>query len=900
MSENQDKIDELLKKLDLLISQHDDFSKEIDSLKAEINAINPNPQKESPVIESAPQTIVAETEKLVEITPKVTAKVFPNSTSRISWLSDNPLDGINDEGITLQSKTTSKGTPYSSFQINFEGSEYEMCFVAKGKWFLRAMDGTSLLHGLFKNSGTSIQIAFGQHKDTVIQSDSVVANTLKMLTLCKADLARQLKAAGSESSESKVAKAPKKVKEKSDLEKYIGENLITVIGIIILFIGVVFGVKYSIDHNLINPLTRVILGYILGIAVFSVGFILKKKYDYFSAVMVSGAMAIMYFITFIAFNEFHLIHKMMAFVLMIIFTIFTVFAAISYNRQIIAHIALVGSYAIPVLLSDGTGNIRDLFIYITIVNTGILITGIKKDWKPLYYVAFSATWIIFGAWYLSGLYTQSEHFEIGMTFATIFFILFYITFLAYKLIKKEQFVKSDIVLIVLNSTVFYAVCFDMLDGHAIGTHYLGIFTLATACIHFVVSVILFKTKLADRNLFYLSSGMVLAFLTIAIPVQLEGTWITLLWSIEALVLFWIGRTKNVTTYEYLSYPIMAIAIGGLVSDWMSFYQYDSSVVESYQPFMNVTFLTSIILCISFGAIMYINMKEQFGEQLRANRPGLIQGMTSVLTILLIAVVYFTFRLEIDLYWNKLNYTSAFIANETLDEYSFPIFNPDVVRFRGVWGVNFTLFFCLALLSLNSFKIKNKGLSIAAMSLSALSILVFLVYGLHELSELVEEYKYAYQDERFLHGTMNVAIRYISYVFVIALLVKMYHTVKNELTGLKMYSDLFIHLVVLSMLGGELMNIFELANLAGVDKLGISILAGLYAIFLVAVGIARKKAYLRIAAFIVFGIMLVKLFFYDLRHLSTISKTIVFIALGIILLIISFMYNKYKHTFTNEK
>jgi len=899
MSENQDKIDELLKKLDLLISQQDSFSKEIDSLKAEINAINPNPQKITPVSEATVSNVVEE-EKLVEIKPTITAKVFPNSTSRISWLSDNPIDDIKDEGITLQSKTTSKGTNYSSFQINFEGSEYEMCFVKKGKWFLRDMNGSSLLHGLFKNAGTSLQIAFGQHKDSVIQSDSVVANTLKMLTLCKADLARQLKAAASGDTQTKTAKAPKKVKEKSDLEKYIGENLITVIGIIILFIGVVFGVKYSIDHNLINPLTRVILGYILGIAVFTVGFILKKKYDYFSAVLVSGAMAIMYFITFIAYNEFDLIHKMVAFILMIIFTIFTVFAAITYNRQIIAHIALVGSYAIPVLLSDGTGNIRDLFIYITIVNTGILITGIKKDWKPLYYVAFSATWIIFGSWYISDLYKQSEHFEIGMTFATIFFILFYITFLAYKLIKKEQFVKSDIVLIVLNSTVFYAVCFDMLDAHAIGKHYLGIFTLATACIHFIVSVILFKTKLADRNLFYLSSGMVLAFLTIAIPVQLEGTWITLLWSIEALVLFWIGRTKNVTIYEYLSYPVMAIAFGGLVMDWSYFYQYNSSVVENYQPFMNVTFLTSIIFCLSFGAIMFINIKKEFGERLRVDRPGLIQGMTSVLTIVLIAVVYFTFRLEIDLYWNKLNYSTAFIANETLDEWSFPIFNRDIVRFRGVWGVNYTLFFCLALLSLNSFKIKNKALSIAAMSLSALSIIVFLVYGLHELSELVEMYKNAYQDEHFLHGTMNIAIRYISYVFVIALLVMMYQTVKKELTALKMYSDLFIHLVVLTILCAELMNIFELANLAGVDKLGISILAGLYAIFLVAIGIARKKAYLRIAAFIVFGVVLVKLFFYDLRHLSTISKTVVFITLGIILLIISFMYNKYKHTFTNEE
>lgn len=44
----------------------------------------------------------------------------------------------------------------------------------------------------------------------------------------------------------------------------------------------------------------------------------------------------------------------------------------------------------------------------------------------------------------------------------------------------------------------------------------------------------------------------------------------------------------------------------------------------------------------------------------------------------------------------------------------------------------------------------------------------------------------------------------------------------------------------------------------------------------------------------FAITLIKLFFYDIAHLNTISKTIVFVSLGILLLIISFLYNKNKN------
>ena len=51
------------------------------------------------------------------------------------------------------------------------------------------------------------------------------------------------------------------------LEAFIGENLISKIGIIVLVLGVAIGVKYVIDHNLISPLVRISLGY-------SVGFVL--------------------------------------------------------------------------------------------------------------------------------------------------------------------------------------------------------------------------------------------------------------------------------------------------------------------------------------------------------------------------------------------------------------------------------------------------------------------------------------------------------------------------------------------------------------------------------------------------------------------------------------------------
>ena len=94
---------------------------------------------------------------------------------------------------------------------------------------------------------------------------------------------------------------------RSNLEKFIGENLISKIGIIVLIIGVGIGVKYSIDNNLISPAARIGLGYLFGFGLAGLAIWLKKKYHNFSAALLSGGMAILYFVTYFAYSAYELI-----------------------------------------------------------------------------------------------------------------------------------------------------------------------------------------------------------------------------------------------------------------------------------------------------------------------------------------------------------------------------------------------------------------------------------------------------------------------------------------------------------------------------------------------------------------------------------------------------------------
>jgi uncharacterized membrane protein len=98
---------------------------------------------------------------------------------------------------------------------------------------------------------------------------------------------------------------------------------------------------------------------------------------------------------------------------------------------------------------------------------------------------------------------------------------------------------------------------------------------------------------------------------------------------------------------------------------------------------------------------------------------------------------------------------------------------------------------------------------------------------------------------------------------------------------------------------ELINWMDIFKAEQSYKFGLSILWGVYSLLLISLGIWKGSKHLRIGAIVLFGATLLKLFFYDISHLSTLSKTIVFIALGILLLIISFLYNKYKHLIFDE-
>ena len=666
------------------------------------------------------------------------------------------------------------------------------------------------------------------------------------------------------------------------LESYIGENLISKIGIIVLVLGVAIGVKYVIDHNLISPLVRISLGYSVGFLLLLLTHRLKSHYLEYSVALLSGAVSILYFTTLAAHIFYQFYSFSLCFGLMLATTIFTVLAAMYFNRSFIALLGLIGAYVLPYLLYIDPKEINLLFPYLSLVNLGILLIALSRNWKFLNVVAFIWTWLIFFGWYIT-LYKPVSQFVSSWVYLSVFFGIFYGIFLAYKLNKLEPLNTGDVVLISINALLF---CFFGIRIFVVqfGHHdFSGLIASLSAGIHFLMAYLVSQQGKADPKIARFLSVLGWSFLTLAIPLQFDGIWVTVFWGIEAGLLFAWGRLKSIRLAEILSYFVMGLAGVQVANSWVHYmYSYPITPVRVF----NADFLGSIFFAGILAGVNYFHYRHlirspwiQHEDQNHLLRFSLGTG--------LVAVLYFTFFCEISAYWIHVYGQFA----EPGHSWNRLYFQEDIDSFRWIWLINYTLFFLSILTLLNWFWIKSKELGILSLGLQLAAVVVVFILGFYLLNGFYATY--LAQPDFVLYDR----IRYLTMLFLLLMLgTGIPYLWRQELSkDIRVTYELVVYACVLFLVSNEIM----LIGTSLAYKLGLSLWWGVFALGLIVLGIWKRIPHARIAGIFLFGATLVKLFFYDIEHLATIPKTIIFVALGMLLLLVSYLYNRYKEWLEKE-
>ena len=230
-------------------------------------------------------------------------------------------------------------------------------------------------------------------------------------------------------------------------KKFIGENLISKIGIGVLVLAIGFFVKYAIDNDWIGPIGRVGVGLLCGGVLVGLAHWLRNQYAAFSSVLVGGGLAVFYFTIALAYHQYHLFgqteatRQTAAFIIMLVITAFSVVLSLLYNREELAIIALVGGFITPFLVSNGSGDYKVLFTYLLILNTGLLVIAYNKAWRLLNGLAFAFTAVLFSIWLIRLPYNADQAvYYGGAAFATAFYILF--SSIAHTIRENKKFIGS--------------------------------------------------------------------------------------------------------------------------------------------------------------------------------------------------------------------------------------------------------------------------------------------------------------------------------------------------------------------------------------------------------------------------------------------------------------------------
>lgn len=674
-------------------------------------------------------------------------------------------------------------------------------------------------------------------------------------------------------------------------EKFIGENLMNKVGILILLIGAFIGAKYAIENQMLSPVIRIIGSYILSLSLLGFALKLRLKYKTYSAVLLSGSLAIAYFATYAAFVHYQLLSKYSAFGIMVLITMLTVIAANQYRQQIIALIGMVGAYAIPFLLSDGSGQVAVLLSYILLINLGLLIISLKNYWKAVLYSSLIITWLIVLFWFVDS-YDGTEQFQLAMLFTTLYFLSFYALILLFKTRHQQNFARRDISLLLINSFTAFSLGYAFISDQEFDLNYLGFYTLIHALVHLAVYLFFYFRYKIDESFALLILGLSLAFGTLAIPIQLDGNWVNSIWIFEAAVLFYIGRSKKLGIYEGFAYPLAVLAFFALLASYNSQYlTYSSqSLIEAKTPIINLQFFSSLLFIGAVTFMVYWSLKT--AHEKSDKNSWMQKSWTSwFFPTLLLLVSFLSLRYEINNFWYQ---KYQILQNQGLDsaaaglleikpELSFYLKKCSQLAYA-------ILFFCLLYFANERF-FQQKKINLIGTVLINLSLLGFLVEGLSSLQSILSI--------RLETDSAAAWPFWIRYLFYPLLALAWYYLMKNrEREVVKKYAkaqEIFFHFFLLCILSSDLIHWDSILASDSQNLWTLSLLWGLYALGLVLWGIIKSKGYLRLAAILLFSVTLIKLFFVDLSDLNNLSKTLVFISLGILLLIISFLYHKFKPT-----
>jgi len=314
-------------------------------------------------------------------------------------------------------------------------------------------------------------------------------------------------------------------------------NIFVRIGILILFFGVAFLLKYAAENSRIPVEIRFMGAAFGGLLLLMFGWRLRLKQEIYALLLQGGGIGVIYITIFAAFRLADLLPPTLTFILLVFFAAFTVALAILQNSRALAIYAVLGGFLAPFLASSGSGNYIGLFSYYALLNAAVLAIAWFRAWRALNLLGFGFTFGVFVLWVAFDY--RNEFLDPGIGFLLLFFLMYSLIGVLYALRQPEHLTGVvDGTLVFGTPVIVSGLLMVMLRDFDYG--------IAGACAAmglYYIGLARFTWRRVGEDFRLLAEAMLavgVVFATLAIPYSLEGHWSSAAWALEAAGILWVS------------------------------------------------------------------------------------------------------------------------------------------------------------------------------------------------------------------------------------------------------------------------------------------------------------------------------------------------------------------------
>ena len=373
---------------------------------------------------------------------------------------------------------------------------------------------------------------------------------------------------------------------------FVRGNPLLKIGVVVLFFGLAFLLRYVGSHLPLWFKYLAVFG--AGIAAALAGEKLHTKNREYGLVLQGFGFGVMYLTALAALKLHRIAPAPLVFAVMLGAVAAMAALAVRRDAQIMAQFALAGGLAAPVLISDGSGNHVVLFAYLALLNTAVAWIAWHKAWRGLNITGFAGTFAIALSWGLRD-YTAA-HFATTEPFLLYHWLLYTAVacFFARQTLAHEPLsgslktIPNDAPLERIMATfAAYAAHIRGLDstllfGTAITAfsmqyrmvehwqHAAAVSALGFAAVYAVFALWFARQDDDFAVMKQAFAALSLLFVTLAVPLGLDGVWTASAWALEAALVYAFGMKLRQPHTRLAALAVFVLAAMAQLGDWQLF------------------------------------------------------------------------------------------------------------------------------------------------------------------------------------------------------------------------------------------------------------------------------------------------------------------------------------------